>query len=139
MFGTFQQSHLRIEINATATDLAQQLLYPQQLKTWLAPQQFVGGLPDKLTAGCTFTSSLGFITINHQVDIAEANHLRLLLSKGVDGFHEWYWGDGWVQSRLEGVSILPLKVAQAWSLMRLRSQFPENPTINTAEATSHSI
>lgn len=136
MFGTFQQSHLRIEINATVAELAQQLLYPQQLQT-LAPQQLIGGLPDQLTAGCQFTSSLGLITIDHYVDIAQDNYLRLLLSKGVDGFHEWYWGDGWVQSRLEGVSILPLKVAQSWSLMRLRSQFPDSPTINTVDAVSH--
>ncbi|MEG5215625.1 hypothetical protein QUB48_07680 [Microcoleus sp. ARI1-A5] len=35
-------------------------------------------------------------------------------------FHQWYWGDGWVQSRLEGVSLLPLNLGQTASLLRLR-------------------
>jgi len=42
-----------------------------------------------------------------------------LLSQGIDGFHEWYWGEGWVQSRLEGVSILP-NLGQTLNLLRLR-------------------
>ena len=57
--------------------------------------------------------------ITHR-DMAEQNCLRLLLSLGIDGFHEWYWGDGWVQSRLEGVSLLALNLEQTASLLRLR-------------------
>jgi hypothetical protein len=53
-------------------------------------------------------------------DIAEQNCLRLLLSQEIDGFHEWYWGDGWVQSWLEGVSLLALSLGQTASLLRLR-------------------
>jgi hypothetical protein len=52
--------------------------------------------------------------------MAEQNCLRLLLSLGIDGFHEWYWGDGWVQSLLEGVSLLALNLEQTASLLRLR-------------------
>ncbi|MEG4629803.1 hypothetical protein QUB56_09295 [Microcoleus sp. AR_TQ3_B6] len=52
--------------------------------------------------------------------IAEHNCLRLLLSQGIDGFHEWYGGDGWLQSRLEGVSLLALSLGQTASLLRLR-------------------
>jgi hypothetical protein len=48
------------------------------------------------------------------------NGLRMLLSQGIDGYHEWYWGEGWVQSRLEGVSLLPLSLGQTLSLWRLR-------------------
>jgi len=43
----------------------------------------------------------------------------VLLSQGIDGFHEWYWGEGWVQSRLEGVSM-PLNLGQTLNLLRLR-------------------
>ncbi len=57
--------------------------------------------------------------VGHHADIADPNCLLLLLSQGIDGFHEWYWGDGWVQSRLEGVS-LPLNLGQTASLLRLR-------------------
>ncbi|MEG4582310.1 hypothetical protein QUA71_22230 [Microcoleus sp. MON1_C5] len=35
-------------------------------------------------------------------------------------FHEWYWGDGWVQSRLDGVWLLALNFEQTASLLRLR-------------------
>ncbi|MGB5971491.1 MAG: hypothetical protein WBG70_24515, partial [Spirulinaceae cyanobacterium] len=55
-----------------------------------------------------------------QVEIASPNCLRLLLSKGIDGYHEWYWGEGWVQSRLEGISYLPLNLGQTLSLVKLR-------------------
>jgi len=68
----------------------------------------------------TYTSWLGAIAVQHYVDQVDSNSLRLVLSKGIDGFHEWYWGDGWVQSRLEGVSLLPLNLAQSLSLLRLR-------------------
>lgn len=54
------------------------------------------------------------------MEVASDNCLRLLLSEGIDGYHEWYWGDGWVQSRLEGISLLPLSLGQTFSLLRLR-------------------
>jgi hypothetical protein len=124
MFGTFQQSQLRIEIAATSDELAHCLLYPAHLQAWLWPQQF-SGAPDKLVAGAQFTSHFGPIALRHQVTTAEDTYLRSLLAESIDGFHEWYWGDGWVQSRLEGVSLLPLKLIQSLSLMRLQAQFGE--------------
>jgi len=120
MLGTFQQSSLRIEINAKETDIRDSLMRPSQLQQWLWPQQFNSGLPEQFQPGLTFTSSLGPITIQHYVDVAQPNCLRLLLSRGIDGFHEWYWGEGWVQSRLEGISVLPLNLGQTINLMRLR-------------------
>jgi hypothetical protein len=96
------------------------LLRPSQLQQWLWPQQLSSGLPEEFSQGLTFTSWLGPVAVQHHVDIAEQNCLRLLLSQGIDGFHEWYWGDGWVQSRLEGVSLLPLNLGQTASLLRLR-------------------
>ncbi len=120
MLGTFQQSNLRIEVDASEAAIRDSLLRPSQLQQWLWPQQFSPGLPEQFQPGVIFSSSLGPITIQHSVDVAESNCLRLLLSQGVDGFHEWYWGEGWVQSRLEGVSVLPLNLGQTFSLMRLR-------------------
>ncbi len=124
MFGTFQQSQLRIEIAATSDELARCLLYPAQLQEWLWPQHF-SGAPDKLVAGAQFTSHFGPIALRHQITTAEDTYLRSLLAESIDGFHEWYWGDGWVQSRLEGVSLLPLKLVQSLSLMRLQARFGE--------------
>lgn len=120
MLGNFQQSNLRIELEASETAIRDSLLRPAQLQQWLWPQQLSSGLPEEFASGLTFTSWLGPVAVQHHVDIAEPNCLRLLLSQGIDGFHEWYWGDGWVQSRLEGVSLLPLNLGQTASLLRLR-------------------
>jgi hypothetical protein len=120
MFGTFQQSHLRIELAAAEKTIRDSLLHTSQLKQWLWPQEFSLGLPEKLTPGTTFTSRVGLIPIYHEVAIANDHCLRLLLSQGIDGYHEWCWGEKWVQSRLEGISLLPLNLGQTLSLLRLR-------------------
>jgi hypothetical protein len=120
MFGTFQQSHLRIEIAATETKIGECLLSANKLNQWLWPQTFPNDLPEKLHSDLIFTSFLGFIPIQHQVKIASDNHLLMILSQGIDGYHEWYWGNGWVQSKLEGISLLPLNLGQSLSLARLR-------------------
>jgi hypothetical protein len=120
MFGNFQQSSLRIEVPATEKALRESLLQTAKLQKWLAPQRISSGLPEELHPGLTYTSWLGPITIEHTVKVAEPNHLCVLLSKGIDGFHEWHWGEGWVQSRIEGISTLPISLAQTLSLLRLR-------------------
>lgn len=124
MLGTFQQSHLRIEVNASAQSIGESLLYPEKLQQWLFPQQLSSGLPTQLEAGLTFTTHTGFITIKHEIETLTDSYLRLILSEGVDGYHEWSWDDGWVQSCLEGISLLPLNLAQTATLLRLR-QFVE--------------
>lgn len=120
MLGNFQQSNIRIEIDAPATTIRDSLLRPDRLQKWLWPQQLSPGIPEQLHPGLTFTTAIGPVSIHHQVEIAESNCLRLLLSQGIDGFHQWYWGDGWVQSNLEGVSLLPLNLSQTLALVRLR-------------------
>jgi hypothetical protein len=137
MFGNFQQSQLRIEIAATRDEIARSLLYPEQLQTWLWPQQFTGA-PDKLVAGAQFTSHFGPIVLRHQITRAEETCLRSLLAESIDGFHEWYWGDGWVQSRLEGVSLLPLKLVQSLSLLRLQARFNSTPSSTDRSASTAS-
>jgi hypothetical protein len=124
MLGTFQQSSLRIEVAASEPVLRHSLIDSAKLQQWLAPLRFDRGLPEQLQQGLTFTSWAGPIAVQQYVDQVESNGLRLLLSKGIDGFHEWYWGDGWVQSRLEGISLLPLNLTQTATLLRLR-QFLE--------------
>ena len=120
MFGNFQKSEIRIEVEASAKVIGDSLLHPDKMRLWLWPQQFSSGLPDKFYEGLTFTSGIGLLTIEHKVEIVNDHCLRLLLSKGIDGYHEWYWGDGWVQSCLEGISLLPLSLGQTFSLLRLR-------------------
>lgn len=120
MLGTFQQSQLRIDLDARASDIRDSLLDTAKLKQWLFPQALTGNLPEKLQENLTFTSWLGCIAVEHRVDAIADNHLRLLLSNGIDGFHEWYWGDRWVQSHLEGISLLPLNLGQTVNLLRFR-------------------
>lgn len=119
MLGSFQQSNLRIEVNATEKTIADSLLESDRLKQWMWPQNFTS-LSGKLKPGDAFVSSLGLVEIEHQVETVDDNSLRLILSNGIDGFHEWHWGEGWLQSRLEGISLLPLNFGQTFSLFRLR-------------------
>jgi hypothetical protein len=120
MLGNLQESHLRIAINVNESTISHSLLKTKNLRKWLIPQILSSEIPDTLETGIVFTSWLGFISIHHQVEIANKNSLRLLLSQGIDGYHEWAWGDGWVQSRLAGISLLPLKLGQTFDLLKLR-------------------
>ncbi|MFM6308698.1 MAG: hypothetical protein ACKPGB_10570 [Dolichospermum sp.] len=120
MLGTFQQSEIRIEIAASADAIHDSILDPVQLKKWLLAANFPLEMPTELSPGFEFTTWTGPVSIHHRVEVVKSNCLRLLLSGGIDGFHEWYWGEGWVQSRLEGVSMLPLNLGQSLSLLRLR-------------------
>ncbi len=132
MFGTYQSSHIRIEIAASAEQIAGSLTDPEQLRKWLWPQQIklseVAKEPstdstalNRLSVGQEFESMLGLLKVSHYVEMRSPNGIRFVLSGGIDGFHEWQWGDGWVQSRLEGVSLVPLNLGQTLSLVRLRA------------------
>ena len=127
MFGTYQQSTLRIELDASAEKISDSLT-TQELKRWLWPQQLEISA-HRLSEGDRFSSSLGLgmqlAKVNHQVEIISPTGIRFLLSGSIDGFHEWQWGDGWVQSRLEGVSLLPLNLGQTLSLLRLKQHVTE--------------
>ncbi len=131
MFGKFQKSHLRIEVEAPASVIRDSLLHTSKLKEWLLPQSFSPGIPEKLHSGLTFTTSIGIVSVEHKVEIANDNCLRLILSKAIDGYHEWYWGEGWVQSRLEGISMLPLSLGQTMSLLRFRQFVSTQPKVNS--------
>jgi hypothetical protein len=131
MIGPFQQSHLRIEVEASESTIRDSLLNTHKLRQWLWPQSFSPELPDKLSSGLTFTSWMGAIAIQHQVEIANNNSLRLLLSQGIDGYHEWSWGEGWVQSRIEGISLMPLNLGQTFSLLRLRQFIKASNTLSS--------
>jgi hypothetical protein len=120
MFGTYQSSALRIEVDATETHLRASLTETEPLKQWLWPQRLSAGIPGTLQSGTTFSSWTGPLEIQHYVDVVSPHSIRLILSRGIDGFHEWSWGDGWVQSRLEGITLLPLNLGQTLTLARLQ-------------------
>jgi hypothetical protein len=120
MLGNFQRSELRIEVPATANTLRDRLLSPPALTKWLFPQQMSFPSQDLLTVGTKYRSTFGPIVVEYIVDRVDPQCLRLLLSNSIDGYHEWYWGEGWVQSRIEGISLIPLNLHQTTTLLRLR-------------------
>lgn len=120
MLGKFQQSYLRIELQAPEGVIRESLLHTSKLRQWLWTQKLSSGLPETLYTGLIFTSWVGFVTIVHDVEFVSDNCLRMILSQGIDGYHEWYWGQGWIQSRIEGISLLPLNLGQTLSLIALR-------------------
>ena len=125
MLGNFQHSHLRIEVAAAGQTIRQQLLTPARLRQWLFPVQFSFKSEDLLRSGTVFSSTMGLVTVEHRVDWVSDQGIRLILNTGVDGHQEWCWGDGWVQSRLEGISLLPLNLIQTTNLFRLRLALAE--------------
>jgi hypothetical protein len=127
MLGTFQHSQLRIEVEAPASMIRDSLLTIPKLRQWLAPLPIETGLPETLKPGLSFHSGLGYLRVQQDVDCVGENFVRLLLSQSIDGFHEWYWGDGWVQSRLEGISLLPVNLLQTASLLKLRQFLTASP------------
>lgn len=120
MLGQFQHSVLRLEVEATRSAIADSLLRPDQIRQWLWTQRLPMGLPDYLSPGLEFVSYLGPIEIRHSVTSISPESLSLSLGGGIDGIHQWLWGEGWVQSSLEGISLLPLNIGQTMSLFSLR-------------------
>jgi hypothetical protein len=120
MLGTFQRSHLRIEVEATQGQIQASLIQPSKFCQWLWPQRFSQGLPNELHSSLGFNSYLGPIEIHHEVKQVNDHSLHMVLSGGIDGYHQWDWGDQWVQSRLEGISPLPLNLCQSLVMFRLR-------------------
>lgn len=128
MFGTYQHSNLRVELTASSEQIRGSLLRPALLKQWLWPQRLnlSSAADSELVLGQTFESGLGPVTTTHKVDVLSSQGVRFLLSGSIDGFHEWQWGEGWIQSRLEGVSLLPLNLGQTASLLRLKQHLQVN-------------
>jgi hypothetical protein len=126
MFGTFQQSSLRIEVEASEATLTKALTDVNELQKWLWFERFSIGYPETLTSGVKLKGQVGFVTIQHEVELSEPHRVRFLLSQGIDGFHEWAWGDGWVQSRIEGISLLPLNLGQTATLLSLKQYLQSN-------------
>jgi hypothetical protein len=121
MLGNFQRSELRIEVPATASTIRDRLLSPSALTKWLFPQQMSFPNQELLSVGTKYRSTFGPVIVDYLVDRVDTQCLRLLLSNSIDGYHEWSWGEGWVQSRVEGISLIPLNLHQTTTLLRLRA------------------
>jgi hypothetical protein len=120
MLGNFQQCQIRIEVAATGAAIRQQLLSPINLRQWLSATKLSLESDNLLQVDCEFSLEIWPMRVDHHVNWVSNDSLRLRLSAAIDGYQEWYWGDGWVQSRLEGISFLPLSLLQTANLSRLR-------------------
>ena len=125
MLGTFQSSTIRIEVEASSSTLRRCLTDVELLQQWIWPQQLQGSLPARLELGSTFAAQWGPVAILHQVETLLPERLRLLMWGGADGYCDWRWGNGWVQLRVEAVSLLPLGLGQLLMLRRLQ-QFAQS-------------
>ncbi len=121
MLGTYQNSHLRLEVSNPAAQIRDSLITVHQINQWIWPQQLEPSLPPSLSLGLRYKSQLGGLTLDHEVLALGDQELNLRLENGVNGFHHWRWGDGWIQSQLEGVTLMPLNLAHTYALWRLRS------------------
>ena len=72
MLGNFQQSNLRIEIEAKEEAIKDSLLQGDRLKQWMWPQNF-SSLPDVLTIGANFTTAIPPILTSWTVSILPLN------------------------------------------------------------------
>jgi hypothetical protein len=120
MLGAFQSCQLRLEVSASRQKIQEALTSPAQLQRWMVPLQLEVGLPDPLTLDLTYKSQCLGLVIQHQVIGVGDSHLKLILRGAIEGFHYWHWGEGWVQSDLEGISLLPLQLLHSYSLLHLR-------------------
>jgi len=133
MLGNFQACSLRLEVPASAAQIRGSLTQRQQVTRWLWPQRLALGQHEHLHTGLVFVSYVGPLEIQHEVTYLTEASLHVLMAGAIDGVHTWHWGDGWVQSRLEGVSVLPLHLAQSLILFRLQ-QFLQHPKSRNAAA-----
>ncbi|MFN4279545.1 SRPBCC domain-containing protein [Thermosynechococcus sp.] len=124
MLGRFQSSHVRIEVPATAEQVRDYLTQPAQLRQWLWPLR-LQTTGDRLQVGETFTGEFLGLKLEHRVELLTEGRLVLVLRQAVEGWQEWSWGDGWVQSCIEGVTPLPLELGQTFLLWRLKSALNE--------------
>lgn len=124
MLGRFQSSHLRIEVPATAEQVRDYLTQPAHLRQWLWPLQ-IETRGDRLQVGDSFTSEFLWLKLEHRVELLTAERLVLVLRQAIEGWQEWSWGEGWVQSCIEGVTPLPLELGQTFLLWRLKSVLKE--------------
>ncbi|MEN9229940.1 MAG: hypothetical protein Q6L68_03455 [Thermostichus sp. DG02_5_bins_236] len=120
MLGTLQSSTIRVEVEAASSTLRRCLTEVDLLRQWIWPQQLQGSLPEGLEIGSTFNAQWGPISIMHQVETLLPERLRLLMWGGADGYCDWLWGNGWVQLRVEAVSLLPLGMGQLLILRQLQ-------------------
>ncbi|MGQ9837888.1 MAG: hypothetical protein ACUVRV_07955 [Cyanobacteriota bacterium] len=120
MLGTLQSSTLRVEVEASSSTLRRCLTEVDLLRQWIWPQQLQGSLPKSLEVGSTFSAQWGPVSIMHQVETLLPERLRLLIWGGADGYCDWLWGNGWVQLRVEAVSLLPLGIGQLLILKQLQ-------------------
>ncbi|MEO0852911.1 MAG: hypothetical protein AAFY15_05340 [Cyanobacteria bacterium J06648_11] len=125
MLGTLQSATVRLEVDATAAQLRTCLTEPSAMARWLWPLELSDPNASPLQVGSRFTTRVGPLEFGHEVKTLAEGQLTLILWGGLDGWNEWLWGEGWVQLRAEGVSLLPLKLGQSVMLQRLRDIAPQ--------------
>lgn len=130
MLGSFYTCQLRLEVPLSAAAIRPWLTEGDRLGQWLWPltPHTEGGEPViQLREGDRFATGIAPLRLHHEVITLGEDHLRLRLSGAIDGYHEWCWGDRWLQSHLEGISLLPCGLLHNALIWQLRQHLPPVP------------
>ncbi|AGY57932.1 hypothetical protein [Gloeobacter kilaueensis] len=133
MFGSFQQSTVRVQVAAGAATIRRCLTQFDLVRRWAWTQSFPASLPEAMEAGLEFYSYFGPVPLGHRIARLNDNSLEMVLWQGVDGHIRWRWGDGWIQCTVAGVSLLPLALGQTAMLDSL-TRFAASQETATAKA-----
>jgi hypothetical protein len=124
MLGTFQQSTVRVQVAASGALLRRCLTEFALVRQWAWLQNFPTDLPATMSRGLVFDSFFGPVRLGHRIEQLDDDELHMVLWGGVDGHMRWQWGDGWLQSTVEGVSLIPLALGQT-TLLDALTRFAE--------------
>jgi hypothetical protein len=120
MLGTFQNHALRLRVPAQKDQIKAAITHMDKVRQWASPQRFPSEI-ERLEEGTVFSSFAGPIEISHRVVHLSEDTLEFVLWGAIDGTSLWRWDDGWFQQQAQGVTLVPLALAQTLFLHKLKN------------------
>ncbi len=120
MLGTFQSHALRLRVPAQKDQIKAAITHMGEVRQWASPQRFPSGI-EQLEEGTVFSSFAGPIEISHRVVHLSDDTMEFVLWGAIDGTSLWRWDDGWFQQQAQGVTLVPLALAQTLFLHKLKN------------------
>ncbi len=120
MLGTFQTHALRLRVPAQKGQIKEALTNMDKVRQWATPQRFPTE-QNTLEEGMVFSSFTGPMEIGHRIVHLSDDSMECTLWGAIDGTSLWRWDDGWFQQQAQGVTLLPLALAQTLFLQKLKN------------------
>lgn len=124
MLGTFQTHALRLRVPAQKDQIKAAITHMDKVRQWASPQRFPTEVA-QLEEGTVFSSFAGPIEISHRVVRLSDDTMEFVLWGAIDGTSLWRWDDGWFQQQAQGVTLVPLALAQTLFLRNLKKFLAE--------------